>query len=127
MLTISQTDPRPMYQQIVEQICHRVAVGGWSAGQELPSIRALAVELKVSVITVKRAYFELEHAGVIVTRQGRGTFVAENAELGASLTGEEIDQHLHAAVDRARLLGWDAEALQARLREIWSRTREESK
>jgi GntR family transcriptional regulator len=125
MLTISQTDPRPMYLQIVEQVRHRVAVGGWSPGQELPSIRALAVELKVSVITVKRAYFELEHAGVIVTRQGRGTFVAENAELGAMLTGEEIDQHLHAAVDRARLLGWDDDALLARLRQIWAGRRKE--
>ena len=87
VLTISQADARPMYLQIVEQIRHRVAVGDWQPGQEIPSIRALAIDLQVSVITVKRAYLELEHAGVIVQRQGRGTFVAEDASLGDSLQG----------------------------------------
>ena len=61
-----------MYLQIMEQIRHRIAVGDWQPGQEIPSIRALAVATAVSVITVKRAYLELERAGVIVTRQGKG-------------------------------------------------------
>ena len=122
MLTIAQADPRPMYLQIIEQIRHRVAVGDWAPGQELPSIRALAVELKVSVITVKRAYSELEHAGVIVTRQGRGTFVAEDAQLGTTLTAAELAQQLQAAIDRARMLGWDEQDLVARLRQLWADT-----
>ena len=117
MLTISQTDPRPMYLQIVEQIRHRIAIGDWAPGQELPSIRALAVELQVSVITVKRAYSDLEHAGAIVTRQGRGTFVAETTGLGSTLTEQAIDEHLQAAVDAARLLGWDETTLQDRLQQ----------
>ena len=54
-VTISQADRRPMYLQIIEQIRHRIAVGDWKAGDELPSIRALAVSTQVSVITVKRA------------------------------------------------------------------------
>jgi GntR family transcriptional regulator len=54
-LVISQTDPRPMYLQIMEQVKHRIAVGDWQPGQELPSIRALAVAIQVSVITGKRA------------------------------------------------------------------------
>jgi len=70
-LTISQADPRPMYLQIIEQVRRRIAVGDWGPGQEIPSIRALAVSTRVSVITVKRAYLELEHAGVIVTRHGK--------------------------------------------------------
>lgn len=122
MLTIAQADPRPMYLQIIEQIRHRVAVGDWAPGQELPSIRALAVELRVSVITVKRAYSELEHAGVIVTRQGRGTFVAEDPQLGTTLTAAELEQQLQAAIDRARMLGWDEQDLVARLRQLWADT-----
>ena len=59
-LTISQADPRPMYLQILEQIRRRIAVGDWRPGQEIPSIRALAAATRVSVITVKRAFLELE-------------------------------------------------------------------
>jgi GntR family transcriptional regulator len=105
-----------MYLQIMEQIRHRVAVGDWLPGQEIPSIRTMAIDLRVSVITVKRAYLELEHAGVIVTRQGRGTFVAENVNIGTSLKEEELDEHLEAAAGIALLLGLDAAELEARLR-----------
>ena len=84
-LLISHADPRPMYLQIMEQIRHRIAVGDWPAGQELPSIRALAARSQVSVITVKRAYLELERDGVIVTRQGKGSFVADTADLSTRL------------------------------------------
>src|SRR5262249_58496328 len=96
-LTISHADRRPMYLQIIEQIRHRVAIGDWKPGHELPSIRALAVETRVSVITVKRAYLELERDGVIVTRQGRGSFVAEDVDLGTQLRHEELSPHLTAA------------------------------
>ena len=116
VLTISQADRRPMYLQIMEQIRHRVAVGDWVPGQEIPSIRGMAVDLRVSVITVKRAYLELEHAGVIVTRQGRGTYVAENVNIGTSLKEEELDEHLESAAEVALLLGLDAGELEARLR-----------
>lgn len=107
-----------MYLQIMEQIRHRVAVGDWKPGQEIPSIRALAVDLRVSVITVKRAYLELERDGVIVSRQGRGSFVAEDVDLGTSLKQQELDEHLTAAVGIAQLLGLSAEQLEARLRKL---------
>jgi DNA-binding transcriptional regulator YhcF (GntR family) len=109
-----------MYLQIMEQIRHRVATGDWAPGAEIPSIRALAIDLKVSVITVKRAYQELERDGVIVTRQGRGSFVADNANLATSLKEQELDEHLQAAVDIAQLLDLDATDLSARLRRIHS-------
>ncbi|NJR72051.1 MAG: GntR family transcriptional regulator [Gammaproteobacteria bacterium] len=67
-----------MYTQIMDQITTKVMAGDWRPGQALPSIRELASDSGVSVITVKRAYLELERAGVIVTRQGKGSFVAEN-------------------------------------------------
>jgi GntR family transcriptional regulator len=117
-IQISQTDPRPMYLQIKEQLRHRIAVGELKAGEEIPSIRALAVATRVSVITIKRAYLELELEGVILTRQGRGCFVAENANLGAHLQLQELDQQLTAAVHTAALLDIKGEALVERLREI---------
>lgn len=71
----SQTDNRPMYQQIMDQIKQRIAVGDWPQSTPLPSIRELSAAIKVSVITVKRAYLELEREGIIVTRQGKGSWV----------------------------------------------------
>jgi GntR family transcriptional regulator len=115
-LVISHADPRPMYLQIMAQIQHRIAVGDWPAGHELPSIRTLAASIQVSVITVKRAYLELERDGVIVTRQGKGSFVAESAGLSAKLHGQELDTHLSAAASLGRLLGLSADDLTARLR-----------
>ncbi len=116
-LVISHTDPRPMYLQIMDQVRRRVAVGDWPPGQELPSIRALAASIQVSVITVKRAYLELEREGVIVTRQGRGSFVAESAGLGARLQHQELDGHLVAAAEVGRRLGLTADEIAARLHE----------
>jgi GntR family transcriptional regulator len=117
-IQISQTDPRPMYLQIKEQLRHRIAVGELKSGDEIPSIRALAVATRVSVITIKRAYLELELEGVILTRQGRGSFVAENANLGAHMQAQELDAQLATAVHTAALLGIRGEALVERLREI---------
>jgi len=104
-----------MYLQIIEQIRRRIAVGDWPPGHELPSIRALAAAVQVSVITVKRAYLELERDGVIVTRQGKGSFVAEHADLGRQLRLAELDQHLDAAVGIGRALGMSDAEVAARL------------
>ena len=117
-LHISQTDARPMYLQIVEQIRARIASGDWPAGQELPSIRALAASIKVSVITVKRAYLDLENEGVIVTRHGKGSFVADSGRGSAAseLQRQKLDEHLHGAAEIAGQLGMSEEELEARLR-----------
>ena len=115
---ISQTDARPMYLQIMEQIRARLVAGDWSAGKELPSIRALAAALNVSVITIKRAYLDLETEGVIVTRHGKGSFVAEAGGLAGELQQEKLDEHLNAAVQIARQLGINEEDLATRLRRV---------
>jgi GntR family transcriptional regulator len=114
-INISQTDARPMYLQIVEQIRQRIAAGDWAAGRELPSIRVLAADLKVSVITVKRAYLDLESEGVIVTRHGKGSFVADVNGLAGELQEEKLDEHLTAAAALARTLGLTPEDLAKRL------------
>lgn len=74
---ISPAAPGALYQQIIEGVTREVARGRLAPGRPLPSLRALAEELQVSLITVKRAYEELERAGVIYSRQGLGTFIAE--------------------------------------------------
>jgi GntR family transcriptional regulator len=117
-INISQTDARPMYLQIMEQIRQRIAAGDWPAGKELPSIRALAADLSVSVITIKRAYLDLENEGVIVTRHGKGSFVAEVNGLAGELQEEKLDEHLTAAAEIGRGLGLTDEELAARLRRI---------
>ena len=114
-ILISQTDPRPLYLQVKDQIRHRIAVGELKAGDEIPSIRALAADSRVSVITIKRAYLELEHEGVIQTRQGRGSFVADDATLGDTLKDQELEQHLQAAARTAALMNLDETELTARL------------
>lgn len=116
LVVISQTDPRPLYLQVKEQLRHRIAVGDLPPGAEIPSIRQLAADIQVSVITIKRAYLELELEGVIQTRQGRGSFVADNAGLDARLKDEELEQHLKAAAELARLLGLDEQQVWERLR-----------
>jgi len=115
-LVIAQADARPLYLQITEQIRQRVAAGDWPPGRELPSIRALAADLRVSVITVKRAYLDLEAEGVIVTRQGRGSFVADARDLAQATQRAEMDAHLAAAARIAATLGLGEPELLGRLR-----------
>jgi len=114
---ISQSDKRPMYLQIIEQIKQRIAVGDWSEGRAIPSIRQLAVDLQVSVITVKRAYLELEREGVIVTQQGKGSHVASNGGLGKRLREAQ-------ATRLAAMLGIRPKELEHRLREAGDRISE---
>ncbi len=113
---LSQTDGRPMYLQIMEQIKRRITVGDWAAGLRLPSIREMAVATKVSVITVKRAYQELENEGVIVTQQGKGSFVAEIGEIQQQLKTSELNAALDSAIEAADALGLSGDELLERLK-----------
>jgi GntR family transcriptional regulator len=114
-LVISQSDGRPMYLQIMEQIKQKVAVGDWARGEEIPSIRQLAVRLRVSVITVKRAYLELEREGVIVTQHGKGSRVAASPNLSPRLYDEELAELIDQVVRLVALLGLTPEELSSRL------------
>ncbi len=76
-ITISPSDPDPMYKQIADQIKDAIAGGTLSPADPLPSIREMAQTLKISAITIKRAYQDLEGEGFIITRAGLGSFVAE--------------------------------------------------
>lgn len=118
-ISISLGDSRPLYLQVIEQVKRRVAVGDLPPGSELPSIRELAAGLKVSVITIKRAYLELEREGVIVTRQGKGSIVAEKPGLQASIQEAELREHLTQAVHLGLLLGKSKTEMQKRIAEIY--------
>lgn len=76
-IAISTSNPDPMYKQITDQIKESIAAGAVSTGQKLPSIREMAEELNISVITIKRAYRDLESEGLITTRAGMGSFVSD--------------------------------------------------
>ncbi|HEX6639330.1 MAG TPA: GntR family transcriptional regulator [Steroidobacteraceae bacterium] len=89
----------------------------------MPSIRALAAALNVSVITIKRAYLDLESEGVIVTRHGKGSFVADVNGLASELQDAKLDEHLHEAAAIARQMGLSDEELSTRLRRALKETK----
>jgi len=109
-IALSQASGVPFYRQIVDQIAGLIRDGGLGPGDRLPSVRALAGSTLVSLITVRRAYADLEAAGLIVRRQGQGTFVAEDvaaasaeraARAGADLLGGAVAEALRLGLDAA--------------------------
>ena len=74
----------PVWIQVKNRIAYLIGSGEYSAGDRLPTVRALAVDLDISYNTVNRAYMDLEREGYITTRKGRGTFVAERNDVGAA-------------------------------------------
>lgn len=100
---ISNSGTKPIYEQITDQIKAAILAGKLAEGEALPSIRFLAKELGISVITTKRAYEELERDGFIETVTGKGSFVAaQNAELLREEALRRTEQALRGAVDTAR-------------------------
>jgi GntR family transcriptional regulator len=78
LIDLDLSDGRPLYQQIVDEVRRAVAQGALAADDPLPSVRTLALELRVNPNTVQQAYRELERAGVVYSRRGQGTFAARN-------------------------------------------------
>ena len=102
-LIISNSSNRPIYEQITTQIKELILTGELQPGQKLPSIRALANGLRISAITTKRAYTDLEAQGFIETVQGKGSFVTGgNVELLREERRRQIEQRLMRLVDDAR-------------------------
>ena len=105
-LIIRNITNQPIYDQIYSQIKAQIIAGQLRPGEALPSIRALAKDLKISVITTKRAYDELEADGLIDTVAGKGCFVAErNLDLIREQQLRELEGHLSAAAALARGCG----------------------
>ncbi len=105
-IIISNASPDPIYEQITRQIKAQIISGELQEGEALPSIRRLAMDLQISVITTKRAYEELEKEGFVDTVEGKGSFVAmQNKELLREKKMKIVEDKLAEAVAEARLLG----------------------
>lgn len=116
-IIISNASPDPIYEQISRQIKAQILSGELPEGASLPSIRRLAQDLQISVITTKRAYDELEKEGFLDTVGGKGTFVAvQNKELLREKKMKIVEEKLAQAVDEARIMGIGLDELIAMLR-----------
>ena len=105
-INISNTSTVPLYEQIETQIKNQIINGSLNPGDGLPSIRNLAKELKVSIITTKRAYEELEKDGFIETIIGKGTFVSnQNTERLKEITLYNIENKLEEIIKQAKAVG----------------------
>ena len=105
-IIVSNASDKPIYEQIASQMKGLILSGALDAGTQLPSIRALANDLRVSVITTKRAYTDLEAQGFIETVQGKGSFVAGgNMEVLREERLRRVEEHLTRAVDEAKAGG----------------------
>ncbi len=115
-IIIRNTGEIPIYEQITRQVKGLILRGELKEGEALPSMRLLARELRISVITTKRAYEELEREGFLTTVPGKGCFVApRNLELVREDALRRAEEHLSAAVDAARTGGITLEELQETL------------
>lgn len=113
---ISNSSGVPIYAQITEQVRAKILSGELKEGEMLPSIRLLAKELRISVITTKRAYEDLEQAGLIHTLPGKGSFVAaQNPAMRREESLRQVEQHLQSAIDAARQGGIQPEEVRETL------------
>ncbi len=101
-IIISNSSSVPIYEQIKNAIINQIINGELAEDEALPSIRSLASDIKISVMTIKKAYDELESEGYIVSIQGKGTFVApKNTELAREQAQKDIEDHIQKAIDIA--------------------------
>ena len=119
-ILISNTSGKPIYEQITAQVKSQIMTGALAAGDALPSMRTLARELRISVITTKRAYEDLEADGFIVTAPGKGSFVAaQNPELRREEMLKQVETHLQNAVNAAKTGGVSYDEVLDTLNVLW--------
>ena len=108
----------PVTNQIVEQMRHLIATGGIKPGDQLPTVRALASELRVNFNTVARAYRTLDEVGIISTQQGRGTYILEQPppEVNERLRQESLEALARRFVNETKRLGFDDQQIEAALK-----------
>ena len=111
-IILTNAGGQPIYDQIVSQVKAQILSGKLKEGDALPSLRALAKDLRISVITTKRAYEELEREGFIVSLTGKGSFVAgANTELIREEHLRRLEDHVRGAVSLSHLCGLDLDGL----------------
>lgn len=119
-ILVSNSSEKPIYEQISSQMKQMIINGELEAGTLLPSMRTLAKELRISVITTKRAYEDLERDGFIHTIVGKGSFIAEkNMEFVREEQQRILEDHLNRAVAAAKAGGISLDELQEILKMIY--------
>lgn len=105
-IIINNSSMVPIYEQLIEQIKKMIISGELACGESLPSVRGLSGELKISALTVKKAYDRLEEAGLITTVHGKGSFVSQtNKELAMEAERKSIEDEFATVVEKARMAG----------------------
>lgn len=111
-IRLSNASEKPIYEQITGQLKQSILTGELKSGDALPSIRSLAKDLKISVMTTKRAYADLERDGFIETVAGKGSFVAErNQDLVREELLKQIEEQLQKSIQIAKMAGLQKEEL----------------
>ena len=119
-IIISNSSGKPIYEQITDQVKEQIMAGALAAGDALPSMRLLAKELRISVITTKRAYEELERDGFLENVPGKGCFVApQNRELLREAQLRRVEEKLTQAIEEARRGAVSLEELKEMLTELY--------
>lgn len=104
----------PIYEQLISQIKRHIIEGTLRADDALPSVRALSAELRISALTVKKAYDALEAEDYVVTVHGKGTYVkGANPELSAELERKKIEDSFSEVIDRAKAAGLSADEIKS--------------
>lgn len=119
-IIISNSSKEPIYEQITDQIKSSILSGELEEGAAIPSMRQLAKDLKISVITTKRAYEELEKEGYIYSIVGKGSFIAEqNLEIIREKKLKAIEEQLGAVITNSREIGLSLDELQQLLKILY--------
>lgn len=111
MILLDYKDRRPIYEQVIEKFQQMILCGALQAGEAMPSVRSLAMELSLNPNTIQRAYQELERKGYIYSIKGKGSFVSDSRDAAMSRR-EEIRDELSACVEKAFAAGISAKELE---------------
>ena len=111
-IILNNTSMVPIYEQLMDQVKSEILSGALKENDILPSVRALSGELRISALTVKKAYDRLEEEGFVVTVHGKGTYVAAaDRQLALEARRKTVEDDFAAAVDRARAVGFSKDEI----------------
>lgn len=118
VITVDTLSRRPIYEQLIDNVKKSVLCGTLSPGEQMPSVRALAVELAVNPNTIQKAYAELERLGIICSMPGRGSFIADNVRALAETNRGEITERLRKDVHDALDAGINGDEIITVVKEV---------
>ncbi len=122
-IIINNRSMEPIYEQLISQIKSGIISGEITDGEVLPSVRTMSAELRISALTVKKAYDRLEDEGFVTTVHGKGTFVnTTDRQMAAEARRKAVEDDFAAAVQRAKAAGLDDDEIRAALEIILEET-----